>query len=97
MKQFIFLIVSAIILSGCGTRFVYVDPVYPKISQPRKVPHTNGAFVRDRCLWLDKKNTNLCDNDLKIVLRTIQDLRTNDATFRKNIVSYNVFVVDHKE
>ena len=96
MRKMIFLLATVFLLSGCGTRFVYIDPTYPRIAQPRIVPHTTGAFVRDRCLWLNNSNTNLCDNDLKVILRTIQDLRINDATFRKNIASYNDFVVQQR-
>lgn len=93
MKKLIIVMVALVIgLSGCSPKFVYIDPEYPKIAVPRKVPYTEGALIRERCLWLNKNNTNLCGNDLKVILTTIDDLRTNDATFRKNIASYNAFV-----
>lgn len=87
----------AIFLSGCMTEYVYIKPEYPSISEPREVQYTPGAKIRKGCLFLYENNTSLCGNDLKVILTTIGDLRTNDATFRKNIASYNDFVKQKRE
>jgi len=83
---------STLFFSGCASEYVYIQPDYPKIGIPRKVPNIEGTSIRKKCLYIDERNTNLCGNDLKIVFTTISDLRINDAVFRKNIASYNDFV-----
>ena len=96
MRKFIkYTIVGIFILffSGCGSaKYIYIQPEYPILSSPRQVPEIKGAYLRAECLWFNDHNTNLCKNDLKVVLTQIEKLRENEKTCQKKLASYNDFV-----
>lgn len=96
MKKIIkysFIVVITLFLSGCGSeKYIYIQPEYPLLSSPRKVPEINGAYLRKECMWFGDHNTNLCGNDLKLILTQIEKLRENEKTCQKKMVSYNEFV-----
>jgi len=82
-----------IFLSGCGTaKYIYIQPEYPILNAPRKVPEIKGAYLRKECLWFRDHNTNLCKDDLKVILTQIEKLRENERTCQKKMASYNEFV-----
>jgi len=91
--KYIVIAFSLMMLSGCGSdKYIYIKPEYPIITAPRSVPLIDGAFVRKGCLWIEKHNTMLCDNDLKLVLTQIDKLRENEKTCQRKADSYNEFV-----
>lgn len=92
IKVIILPLVIIFSLSGCAKdNYIFVKPSYPIISVPNKVPEVD-AEVKNRCLWLNDHNTNLCNEDLREILVLIKDLRTNEMVYRKNIHNYNEFV-----
>jgi len=90
--KYILYIITLLFLSGCGKEYIFVDPVYPKLSAPRKVPKLENTFVRKGCLWYKNHNTNLCGEDLKVILTHIKKLRSNEDVCQAKIEAYNGFV-----
>ena len=91
------LLSTMFLMTGCSKEYVYVHPEYPKLTAPRKVPEIKGAFIRKECLWLKNHNTNLCGNDLKVVLVQIKKLRVNEKICIEKINSYNEFIRNKKK
>jgi len=91
--KYVIIVTSLLFLTGCGpTKYIYIQPEYPRLTAPRSVPAFNGAYLRKGCLWIGVRNTNLCGDDLKIVLSQIEKLRVNEKTCKAKVASYNEFV-----
>jgi len=91
--KYTIILITILFLTGCGpTKYIYIQPEYPKLTAPRKVPDIDGAYLRKECLWLGLRNTNLCGDDLKVVLSQIDKLRVNEKTCEAKVASYNEFV-----
>jgi len=97
MKKIKYLLIASVIsilLNGCfeTTKYVYIQPEYTKLKAPRTVSKVDNSFIRNECLWLDNHSTNLCGNDLSIIMNQIISLRNNEKTCINVIHSYNEFV-----
>ena len=85
-----------LVMSGCVTKThtIYVNPEYPELPTINKVANTNNTFILDGCLHINEKNSNLCDDDLSLVLGQIKKLRINEKTCIKANDTYNKWVAD---
>jgi len=90
-KMFFISFLSLFILSGCGKEYVYVKPSYPVLKYPKKVEPLHGK-IKNGCLYLDNHNTNLCGDDLKIILKQFKKYQINEKFCTENIESYNKFI-----
>lgn len=92
------IISTSIIATGCtSTRTVYVEPEYPVIPKVIKVRKLKDTYVQNGCLYIKEKNSNLCDDDLKVVLTQVRNLRINEETCNREISSYNKWVQDQNK
>ena len=86
-----------LIFSGCTKHhYHYIYSEYPDMPVIEKVAEVDNAFVKNGCLYFEQKNTNLCGEDLKIVLTQIELLRINEDTYQTVLNSYSEFVVEQK-
>ena len=92
------IISTSILTTGCTmTRTVYVEPEYPVLTKPIKVRKLKDTYVQNGCLYIKEKNSNLCDDDLKVVLTQVRNLRINEETCDREISSYNKWVTDQNK
>ncbi len=97
IKGFIisFAMFVALFFSGCTKHhYHYVHSEYPDMPRIEKVIEVDNATVQGGCLYLDNESTNLCGNDLKVVLTQIKKLRINEDTYDKLLNNYNEFVAE---
>ena len=77
MKKILLITLLALFFAGCQTKYVYIQPEYPKLKAPNEVKAPKNIIVRKRCLFIEDHNTSLCNEDLKIVLTTINKYKVN--------------------
>ena len=92
--KYILALFAVFMLSGCVTKThtIYVNPDFPNLPQIQKVPQTQNTYIQEGCLYFDKRNSNLCGDDLIVVLKQIKKLRTNEDTCLKVTDEYNLWV-----
>ena len=88
----LFGVFSILMLDGCSeTKYIYVEPEYPTLTAPINVQPLKNVYVRKGCLFIDIHNTNLCNDDLKVVLTQINKYKVNQSTCIKMIQEYDNF------
>lgn len=96
-----FFIASALVFmfSGCVVKnnYEYIEPEYPVMPKIHKVPETTNTFVQGGCLYFDERNSNLCGDDLIVILSQIKKLRINEDTCEQLTIDYNRWVEEKKE
>jgi len=98
VRFLISIIFSIFLFSGCTEHhYHYIHPEYPTFPKIEKVPEVENAFIYNGCLYFNKKNTNLCGEDLKIVLTQIKKLRINENTCIKILNTYDEFVENQEQ
>ena len=91
------LLISILLFTGCTeTKYVFVKPEYPTLKAPREVKTNDSIVVRDRCLFINDTNTNLCNEDLEIVLTQINKYKVNQTTCTKMVSEYDDFKKNQK-
>jgi len=88
----------SIFFNGCTAHhYHFIYPEYPDLPKIEKVSEVKNATIRDGCLYFDENNTNLCGDNLKIVLTQIEKLRINETTCETLLNKYNKFIKEQKE